>query len=787
MDSGQNMNNYNSYGNYSGSGMRQNQGWNSSSIGSSSIYSQRSMSDMNSNIKLSATSTGSGRVGTGPYYKNDTTGEIGHSILFAGVYKTQLLEEIRACDYSQGKKGTITPNSMYRNSNRYNQTGSYIPQQTGMRQDYGNSQTSTSTGYGTSFGGGSHMGTGMGFRQTSSYMPQTQDTGYQSQQRPLTSFGGFGQSSNTSSSFAQSTASSPTLRIQPNNTFGMMNNTLQNSPNTSTMGMMGNTSGFGGLQNTSAQDMSGTSSGYGQSRPMLGMQSGQSVFTGSQQPNTGMSSLFRSNTLGQSGMQTPSQQSSGQSYLSSPSTGTSGFSTLQQPQQPQQPSMLSGLNTSSPSIQSTGLGLGTSTQNTNMSFGMGMGTGQTPAGTTTPQGTMLGNTSSFGSTPFGMTNSTMQPQTQTSSLGSTGPRMGMLGLGQGTGTSAFGTGSTLGLGTGTKPMDQTTQPGGQISQSPLSQSSFLGGTSQGGLSLGENKPSTGLGSTSYSPGLSLNSSSFGGFSKPATSLTSLGQSSTQPANTSATSLFPQSSTATANTSLGNTLQSGGISGALSLGTDTSSTTQSTARDDDPYLFSVLNFKDCEEYHKKTAIEAPMLIFHKKTGSKIKFRSSLEFKAYIPEKAKEHSTIDTTPERKTYEYYTIPPLEELRKQGTGTVENLVIGRHGVGKVHFKQPIDLQYLNLDNITSDIIIKIGSVTVYPERDVPVGVGLNSPARVVLEDVFAYSKSTGTKIVGKKENSPYKELQEELFRALKAKPKTNIVSYDYDTGLLVFDCAHF
>ena len=103
-----------------------------------------------------------------------------------------------------------------------------------------------------------------------------------------------------------------------------------------------------------------------------------------------------------------------------------------------------------------------------------------------------------------------------------------------------------------------------------------------------------------------------------------------------------------------------------------------------------------------------------------------------------------------DYYLEPPLEVLRKlsnQELSSYQGLVVGRKGVGKIEFLEPVDLTALpRLDDLLGKIvIIEKGEVIVYPDTLYPQeerparGSGINVQGLVTLYDCWPRDKATG------------------------------------------------
>jgi len=83
-----------------------------------------------------------------------------------------------------------------------------------------------------------------------------------------------------------------------------------------------------------------------------------------------------------------------------------------------------------------------------------------------------------------------------------------------------------------------------------------------------------------------------------------------------------------------------------------------------------------------------------------------------------------------EYYTSPSVEAMSKMSEvklSQIDNLEIGRYGVGSVRWPGLTDVRRLDFDSI---VTIDRGSISLYADRDVPrVGDELNKEAVVTLQ----------------------------------------------------------
>lgn len=109
-----------------------------------------------------------------------------------------------------------------------------------------------------------------------------------------------------------------------------------------------------------------------------------------------------------------------------------------------------------------------------------------------------------------------------------------------------------------------------------------------------------------------------------------------------------------------------------------------------------------------------------------------------------------------DYYLIPSLEELSAMSNeelSHVEELTVGKKGMGEISWLEPVDLRGLDIDQV---VHIKNREVSVYPLDDdiPPEGKGLNKPARIKLFGIHKLDKrtkepltdaTTAAKMVGK------------------------------------------
>lgn len=149
------------------------------------------------------------------------------------------------------------------------------------------------------------------------------------------------------------------------------------------------------------------------------------------------------------------------------------------------------------------------------------------------------------------------------------------------------------------------------------------------------------------------------------------------------------------------------------------------------------------------------------------------------------------------YWCEPSLEELYMLPTSSlaaVPNFRVGRRGYAQVEFLEPVDLTSLPEISDVLGIYVAIDDrkLMVYPEQDErsdnplrrkpPVGHGLNQPAIITLENVFARDPVT-KRIVTDRDNKIARRYEE----MLRAMTDRHFVSYILETGIWVFKVDHF
>ncbi|XP_074528013.1 nuclear pore complex protein Nup98-Nup96 isoform X2 [Halichoeres trimaculatus] len=140
------------------------------------------------------------------------------------------------------------------------------------------------------------------------------------------------------------------------------------------------------------------------------------------------------------------------------------------------------------------------------------------------------------------------------------------------------------------------------------------------------------------------------------------------------------------------------------------------------------------------------------------------------------------------YYTIPSMEDLSEMvdenGDCVVENFTVGRKGYGSIFFPGEVNVTGLNLDEI---VHFRRKEVIVYPDdkNKPPEGEGLNRRAEVTLDGVWPNDKTTCTQIRSPERLSDmnYEGRLEKASRKQGAK----FLEYRPETGSWVFEVNHF
>lgn len=140
-----------------------------------------------------------------------------------------------------------------------------------------------------------------------------------------------------------------------------------------------------------------------------------------------------------------------------------------------------------------------------------------------------------------------------------------------------------------------------------------------------------------------------------------------------------------------------------------------------------------------------------------------------------------------DYYSEPSFEELQAMNRiqrQSVDGFVIGRHNVGNIAFKYPVDLTGIDLEELYGGLVqLEARSATVYPvaARKPPVGKGLNIPAKITLEQSWPRG-SRDSRVLADNDKRVNKHIER-----LQRIPETTYLGYNPETGVWVFSVEHF
>lgn len=561
------------------------------------------------------------------------------------------------------------------------------------------------------------------------------------QKKPETSsFGSLAQSG-----FTQRSGTSIFSSPQPQtNAFGQPQSSTFGQPQNTTFGQPQSSSSAFGYNSPFSPSPLSTSNNPSQNTP-------SSIFSSLGQAPSNNTNTFSHSLLGQS-QNTQQPQTS----FSSIGVGNNSLATHTQNNQNTQGAVngtgalgnMSMLNNNNP------FSMGNSSMSNQSTFGASNNsfaqpqnslTAQTP--TAFPQATAPSSTSSFGS--FGGLGTSAGGQTQSSSL----------------------------LGTSLAQNAQQTQQNqgslfGQSMQGTPQQSTGIGS----GLFGSENKPadpspsfSFGMGGTQKSTtGLGFGEG-LGGANKSSGFGSSLGFSNT----TDSKPLF--------SSSLGGSSSTG-------LSAQSSITDTKPAVSDDPYLIKALDFKECEEYKKKTLMEIPVPLFKKAPQTKIKFRAVSSFKEYASgapvQKIKEEVALREVEEN---EYYCIPSISQIKKMPSKRITGFIIGRKNHGRIEFQEEVDLSNINLDTLLSMIHIEDSYLFFdYDPEQMRPGTGINKAAKITLENVTPYGYTTGSIKNLTEDDASYSTIKSRVLANLPKGPAIEDAQFDLATGVLVIICTN-
>ena len=270
------------------------------------------------------------------------------------------------------------------------------------------------------------------------------------------------------------------------------------------------------------------------------------------------------------------------------------------------------------------------------------------------------------------------------------------------------------------------------------------------------KPTSTVGaSSSPFPNTSTSSNPFLTTSTPATTNNPF---LTSTANNTTASPFP-STTSPFNTTVTNPFNQTATPNFNTTATTNFNQTATPANLDDPYLCANIKFPEPIFSKPNVKINIPKPIFSYKKES----CSSINIKIRPPKKFLQKNI------------YTIP--EDIKDNSI--VKNLTVGFEGKGRIEYLEEVTFNNEGLNDILINNLDVIVNDTV--------GHGYNKRAKVFIENVYAFSRSTGTFLKGKQETWPHKGIQERFIYELKNDISKKFIDYDVETGLYVYEVDHF
>ncbi|GAB00010.1 uncharacterized protein L969DRAFT_96624 [Mixia osmundae IAM 14324] len=154
---------------------------------------------------------------------------------------------------------------------------------------------------------------------------------------------------------------------------------------------------------------------------------------------------------------------------------------------------------------------------------------------------------------------------------------------------------------------------------------------------------------------------------------------------------------------------------------------------------------------------------------------------------------STPARKLKhgDYYTIPDIKTLDKlpsEELHAVQDFVVGREGLGKLSYLEPVDLTTLSRLTDIADGVVRLEPKTCdvyggeFRENKPQVGEGLNTRAEITLYGCWPKDKAT---------RQPIKDLSnpklKKYINSLKATKDSAFVDYQVEDGAWIFVVEHF
>lgn len=181
---------------------------------------------------------------------------------------------------------------------------------------------------------------------------------------------------------------------------------------------------------------------------------------------------------------------------------------------------------------------------------------------------------------------------------------------------------------------------------------------------------------------------------------------------------------------------------------------------DPYLIKGLQFEKTEAQKPSVRSILPTPIFSTKKDAPVE-----TFSLRPPKKVSVRGIT------------TIPDIAD----GGKNIKGLIAEFEGVGKIEYLEPVTVG--SIEELERKIRFRNENVEISDEP----GTGLNKRARVSIDGMFPYSRSSNAYIRGRATTWPNRGVQERFVYQLKNDPTKLFVDYDVDTGVYVYEVNHF
>jgi nuclear pore complex protein Nup98-Nup96 len=196
------------------------------------------------------------------------------------------------------------------------------------------------------------------------------------------------------------------------------------------------------------------------------------------------------------------------------------------------------------------------------------------------------------------------------------------------------------------------------------------------------------------------------------------------------------------------------------------------------------------------VEEPETVGDGNAASPVQTNGSNEL-AVVPEEPSENSMLEITNRKAVLNQKdqipggykmspTIPEIQSMSRDQRSKIKDFTVSREGVGHIVFSQ-VDLNNIPLEQICGHIVeLELRRATVYGDKSTVAkparGEGVNVPSLITLENSWPRARVGRMKVPEKSTHAVDKHI-----RLLKAHKDTNYVSYDPDAGRWVFQVEHY